>query len=332
MVDSMEGRLIRILINALLSFCLIIWIGTAEGLVFKTAQAHGMNRMLATDFSKLNVIKINIREHGPVNCFTPGEATPHRCLEVGVIVIFLQSNGVAASISTTEVLDGSFTERVNKNFGDFATSFYRSLMPVLTLAQISPDAPTKKAAEDAISELKIKELAPHYSVADGVALLPKVEKKLEEIAAHYFKETNTELTVTSGTRDAHSQAAAMEIKLAAGDDILALYKNKDAAKEIKKAFDDAIAAGKTESQVIDGMTKAIEDQTKRGIFISAHLRAGAFDVRNIDMSALQKKVFREAVKGAGGVSILEETTPPHFHLQIDSLILGALEGENAVIA
>jgi hypothetical protein len=55
----------------------------------------------------------------------------------------------------------------------------------------------------------------------------------------------------------------------------------------------------------------------RGVFISAHLRAGAVDIRNRDMTVTEKRALVAAVSEVGGVTALEESRPPHYHLQVD---------------
>jgi hypothetical protein len=61
----------------------------------------------------------------------------------------------------------------------------------------------------------------------------------------------------------------------------------------------------------------IQKQIARGIYISAHLRAGAVDVRSRDLSRAEKKHFSSVLADMKDVQMLEEFTPPHFHLQID---------------
>ena len=62
------------------------------------------------------------------------------------------------------------------------------------------------------------------------------------------------------------------------------------------------------------MTKVIEGQVKKGIYLSKHLRAGAIDVRSRDMSNKEKEYFKQAIKGVANSFILEKK-PPHWHLQ-----------------
>jgi hypothetical protein len=102
-----------------------------------------------------------------------------------------------------------------------------------------------------------------------------------------------------------------------GADVMSLYKSKEAATEIKHVYDGGRAAVRPAAAVIAAMAEVIRRQTERGVFISAHLRAGAVDIRNRGMSGADKGAFLDAVEEVGGVTALEETRPPHFHLQVE---------------
>ena len=69
--------------------------------------------------------------------------------------------------------------------------------------------------------------------------------------------------------------------------------------------------------IVAAMQAALRAQIERGVYLSAHLRAGAVDVRNTIMTAAERRAFRAAVQEVDGIRLLEEQHPPHFHLQID---------------
>ncbi|WP_437967249.1 hypothetical protein WMF04_48175 [Sorangium sp. So ce260] len=156
---------------------------------------------------------------------------------------------------------------------------------------------------------------PPYEVLPGVTLPAKIAAKLEQIDREYARRTREHLVITSGTRDANRQARAMFTKLRLGEDLLKLYRHKAAVQEIKKAY--KASSGKPPEQVVAAMEAVIQDQIDRGIYVSAHLRRGAVDVRNRTMSPKEKRAFLESTAEAGGVLVIEETTPAHYHLQID---------------
>jgi hypothetical protein len=176
-------------------------------------------------------------------------------------------------------------------------------------AKLPPQTPLGKAVPADPSS------APPYTVLPGVTLPARVAAKLEQIDRAYARRTREHLVITSGTRDANRQARAMYTKLKLGDDLLAIYRNKAAVQEIKRAY--RAASGKPPEKVVTAMEAVIQDQIDRGIFISAHLRQGAVDVRNRTMSRKEKRAFLESVAEVGGVRVLEETRPAHYHLQID---------------
>jgi hypothetical protein len=159
---------------------------------------------------------------------------------------------------------------------------------------------------------------PHrFSQLSDVELAGPVADKVDEIDDAYFRRAGKHLTVTSGTRDAGQQARAMYKMMHLGGDPLRLYRNKEAAREIKRAYEQGRAAKKSPDDVVNDVYSVIQKQMARGVYISAHLRAGAVDVRSRDLSRAEKKHFMAAIAGMKDVQMLEEFTPPHFHLQID---------------
>lgn len=156
-----------------------------------------------------------------------------------------------------------------------------------------------------------------YSVVPGVTLPPVVKEKVNRIAEIYWRRTGKDLVITSGTRDAAAQAEAMHELFRLGADVTTLYRNKVALKEIKRAYDETRATARPTAAVVAAMAEVIKRQMDRGVFISAHLRAGAVDIRNRDMSVTEKRALVSAVSEVGGVTALEESRPPHYHLQVD---------------
>ncbi|WP_156338350.1 hypothetical protein [Chondromyces crocatus] len=144
-----------------------------------------------------------------------------------------------------------------------------------------------------------------------------VAARMTQLDLAYFRRTGKHLTITSGTRDATRQAKAMYKMLELGADVLRLYRNKEAIREIKATYDTGRAARKPPEEIMTAMHDVIRRQIDRKVYLSAHLRAGAVDIRNRDMTAADKKAFLAIVAEAGGITALEETAPPHFHLEVD---------------
>jgi hypothetical protein len=173
-----------------------------------------------------------------------------------------------------------------------------------------PEPPAAAAARD-------ERASPTYTLLADVALSSHVEAKVARIARGYFTRTGKILVVTSGTRDAERQAEAMHAVLQHGGDLQRTYRNKGAAREIEQAHAEAAASGRPAHEVVAVMATVIRDQMARGVFLSAHLRAGAVDVRSRGMSTDDKQAFLATAAEVGGVEVLEESAPPHFHLQLD---------------
>jgi hypothetical protein len=153
-----------------------------------------------------------------------------------------------------------------------------------------------------------------FSTLPDVRVSPRIADKLARIAEHYHKHTGKTLVVTSGTRDPRDQAEAVYDKLQGGDDIVRLYRNKEAAREIKEAYDRHRQKGR--AAAISAMARTIRAQVARGTYISSHLRAGAADIRSHDMSPTERRHFVEGALATKGVSVLYESIPPHFHVQL----------------
>jgi len=148
----------------------------------------------------------------------------------------------------------------------------------------------------------------------AVILPPAVEKKVNEVADAFFAQTGKKIVITDGLRTAADQAARVLVKIQLNN--LSIFLNQKAAQEIKRAHDIAVSAGKSKAQVLAAMTAVIEDQITRKVFISKHLTGRAFDVRSNDMTTQQKQTFKQVVQHVGGVSMIDEGKPPHFHLQL----------------
>jgi hypothetical protein len=156
-----------------------------------------------------------------------------------------------------------------------------------------------------------------FEVLSDVSLSQNVTDKLNLVAEKFTKKTGRTFVVTSGTRDPVTQAELIYDKLNAGDDIMKLYKDKAAVAELITIYNAGQGAKRSRSTVVASIAAAIRAQIKKGVFISAHLKAGAADVRSTTMSPADKRAFVDAVREAGGFDVMFESTPPHFHLQLD---------------
>jgi hypothetical protein len=53
-----------------------------------------------------------------------------------------------------------------------------------------------------------------------------------------------------------------------------------------------------------------------GRYLSRHLAGRAFDVRSTGMKKKTRATFRRVVREVGGLRVLEEGKPPHFHFEL----------------
>ena len=200
-----------------------------------------------------------------------------------------------------------------------------ALPPELRAVQRAPSVvescdPAPDVPDDGMIVLSRPALPPgtRYEVLPGVQLSSHVAARLARLDDEFARRTRgRHLIIVSGTRDSMRQARAMFDVMRHGGNLLKLYEDRDSALEVKQAHDRAVAARRPTSEVIAAMQGALRAQIERGVYLSAHLRAGAVDVRSTTMSAADRKMFKAIVQDADDIRLLEEQHPPHFHLQID---------------
>lgn len=154
----------------------------------------------------------------------------------------------------------------------------------------------------------------HYSLLDNVILSPEIRAKVKRLADRFHAATQKDILITSGFRTSQSQAVAMYDKLAAGDDF-AVYKNQAAAQTIRRCYTQGLKASKSRDAIITEIKAEIDQQISENVYISQHLRYGAVDIRSRDMSDDEKQIFI-AIAEQVAESVILETTPPHFHVQL----------------
>ncbi len=153
-----------------------------------------------------------------------------------------------------------------------------------------------------------------YTCEDDVRLGPRMERTMEEIATEFRRRTGRRLHVTSGTRSPDQQARAMYDKIRLGQRLTRLYRDYEAASEIQGAYRRHRRRGR--AVTVRAMADVIRGQIGRGCYVSRHLYASAVDVRSRNLSRRHRRIFRSVVRSVGGVELLEEGRPPHFHLQL----------------
>ncbi len=154
-----------------------------------------------------------------------------------------------------------------------------------------------------------------YKIKDSsVHLNDPLRTTADAIADEFYSKQHKQIVITDGVRRPEDQASAMYTKMKLGENPVSLYANKDAAKEIKKAYD----AHKTESSsdAIKAITAVIEAQIHKGVYISKHLRGAGLDIRDKDLSKTEKSTLETIIRQYKELSLLKEGKPPHFHVEV----------------
>lgn len=132
--------------------------------------------------------------------------------------------------------------------------------------------------------------------------------RLQTLADRYFQQTGQNLHITSGYRPPARQASAMYdlIRANGTNYVQNLYANQGAVSEVLNAYRNN-SGSRTEA--VAAMTRAIENQVGRGVYISDHLRSRALDIS----TDANFGTLRNIVRDMGG-SILNEGN--HFHIEL----------------
>ena len=157
--------------------------------------------------------------------------------------------------------------------------------------------------------------SPHWRAAPGIDVTPLIREKVDAVAAIYHAKTRRRLEVTSGRRSPERQADAMYTKLIHGGS-LAIYKNRALIDPLQKAWREGRRFRKKRAEVVAAMARVLAEQVERGQFISRHLRGRAFDVRSVGLTSTQRAAFIGAIREVGGMRVIRESRPPHYHVEI----------------
>lgn len=213
-------------------------------------------------------------------------------------------------------LDQRLLERLVEDFGPFHPLALRALLTGLERSGMTrAPGPLGQRAQRWVRRLRRRVC---YRLEPNVVISPEVEAWLGQLAAVYCRRRRARpLVVTSGTRSPESQARAMYRKLASGARFLRLYRQREPAREIKQTFTRARRAGKPRAVVVRAIARTIREQIGRGIFLSAHLRDGAIDLRSYTLTRAMKYALEHAARQFDNIKLLpEEKHPPHFHVEI----------------
>ncbi|MDO8434197.1 MAG: peptidoglycan-binding domain-containing protein [Candidatus Binatus sp.] len=203
-------------------------------------------------------------------------------------------------------IDGDFGEETEE-----ATEVYQKESWLKVTGIVDP-ATIERAIRDGFSPPSDSSRRPHYTIEADIELTSEARSFMENLAERYYLETGMDLTVTSGTRTARSQAEAMYTNMRNGQDPRNLYSNYEAADEIWTAYNHQQTTGASRYDAVDAITRVIEGQVSRGVLISQHLRARAVDVRNRTMTSEQRDTFERLARDAGARASRENEHRDHI--------------------
>jgi hypothetical protein len=242
-----------------------------------------------------------------------GRIRAGRCLSVDLAVAHNTSEGRLRREGVSYLLEQGFAERIALDFGNFAPVVLREIRRGLkATVRLQPDfRPLVRRVLRSIRR------HVHYDVVPRVALPMPIELAVARLAARFHARARRPLLITSGPRTPEGQALAMYLKLNQGASLRRLYRKKQAAAEIGKAYAAGRRQRKRHQAIIADMAEVIRAQMQRGVFISPHLKGNAVDIRSRNLNRRAKAALRRAVASFRGMHLnREEKIPPHFHLEI----------------
>jgi hypothetical protein len=111
----------------------------------------------------------------------------------------------------------------------------------------------------------------------GINISPSLEPVIQKVYDDTMAKTGRGFKVTSGSRGPERQAKAMYDNYAAKK--RDRYRNRQAAAQVRAAYDLGVSEGETPGQIVLRMQRVLEDQVRRGTYVSLHMRSGAMDIR-----------------------------------------------------
>ncbi|HEY0867629.1 MAG TPA: hypothetical protein VGE01_09625 [Fimbriimonas sp.] len=242
----------------------------------------------------------------------PEQAT-EPCVAVPVFIKGVAPDGTEQRLTVDYRVGSNLIQSVKADFGETTPVVLRNLKKALEVGAKDPAPAVKVASRTVLPSVAAR--IP-YHLNPGVKMPLGVEAKVAALAHATRERTGKKITITSGTRNAVRQAAAMRTKIALGENLTKLYANKTAVKEVIYAYEQAKAAGYGKEDVTNAMAQVIEQQVDQGVYLSNHLKEGAVDIRTRDLSYREKLAILQTVKQIPGMRALDESTPPHIHLDV----------------
>lgn len=140
----------------------------------------------------------------------------------------------------------------------------------------------------------------------------RARDRLKNIKKEYKRRTAENLVVTSFGRTPSRQARAVRglITRHGVKYVRDLYRNSPAINEVLTAY---LNNRRRSQKAQREMTRVIEDQVARGVYVSKHLRGLAADIRRRGKGAARLSALRAAARKAGATVLVE---PECYHLNL----------------
>jgi hypothetical protein len=255
---------------------------------------------------------LDIRVDAPVQIDCGRE--PEGCVAVPMVVTQQNPRGFTEEVPFVLPIKDDLVDVVKVRLNGLAPVFLRNVHT--SLLQGIENAHPSNQDQLASVKAQVAEAVP-YTVSPGVEMTVAIEAKVAMIGEKALAKTGKKINVNSGTRGPVKQAGAMRTKLELGEDITRLYKHKSAVGDIIRAYREARGMGLGQEATTRYMAAVIERYQDEGVYLSRHQREGAVDLRTRDLTLGERNLVASAAREVPGVRVMYETTPPHFHLDID---------------
>ncbi|WP_408891624.1 hypothetical protein ACJ2CR_19370 [Myxococcus faecalis] len=152
-----------------------------------------------------------------------------------------------------------------------------------------------------------------------------VRARVEWVASAFLALTGKRIVLSSGVRTVKRTAELFIEKYDSpqgGVEYLhRLYGNDAAITEITDSIEQARVEGASPETVTDRVAKVIHAQIARGVYVSRHLVEGAVDVSYLNLHPAEVRLLKTLAQQVPGALAIDETVPPHLHLQFNPAIL-----------
>jgi len=274
-------------------------------------SVYGIQHKAAQTLADDQVVQIAAGAPTKGECVNASVSTA--CVSVPMVFTEKSADGQKHSVPVDMPVSPSVLVAVKQRFPKDAPVVLRNLKDALHKGLKAHDPVIKQACANTIPSV-----APHvhYSVLPDITMPADVETKVAQVAEKNYELTQRDVVVTSGTRTPEAQAEAMRTKLALGDNVEGLYRNKKAVDQVLHAYRAARHEGKDDEETTDAMAGTIQQEMSQGVYISNHLHDNAVDLRISDLNGWQKRVLKESAESVPGVTVHQESIPPHYHLDV----------------